>query len=323
MPPESNLTSQSVPHPLLFECDPTGQVIWMSEEARAAIGEAPLMQALMEYLRTGGSLRVWPAYTMPDSLLFAAQSENPAESAAPRLADSLLQHYFRLEQAEQRLQELRRARMRKLPHSAPQIEVERQRLARELHTGVGQMLAAIRLQLELIAAHAPNPPQPVQKSLQRIAQLSEEALEQVRGISQRLYPPNWQRLTLQDALQRLWELTGIPQRFAARLEIEPGALRLREDAKVLFYRTAQEALSNIARHSGATQVEMTLEQSAGRVTLAIHDNGRGFDVSALAGAEGLGLRSVQDAAEEIDADFHVESEPGSTTLRISARQARQ
>jgi len=91
-----------------------------------------------------------------------------------------------------------------------QIELERQRLGRELHTGLGQMLAAIRLQLEIVAALLPDPPTLVQQALSRISTLANEALEQVRSVSVRLHPPEWQRLTLETALQQLWDISGIP-----------------------------------------------------------------------------------------------------------------
>ena len=89
-----------------------------------------------------------------------------------------------------------------------QIEAERQRLGRELHTGVGQMLVAIHLQLEVISAELPSPPANVGQALDSISTLAADSLAQVRDISRRLHPPEWQRLTLESAIRQLWEISG-------------------------------------------------------------------------------------------------------------------
>jgi signal transduction histidine kinase len=308
-----------VTHPLLFECDRQGRVVWMSRQARAVVGDAPLHAAISDYLRSGGSFRVWPALVMPETLLYAAQAEGAVEAEPPRLGDELLGRYFRLENAERKLAaNMRRSRAGRGTPAIHQVERERQRLGRELHTGVGQMLAAIRLQLEVIATQLPNPAESVQQALERIGWLSQEALQQVRGISHRVYPPEWQRLTIEDALRQLWEVTGIPQRFSAGLRIEELGREPAQEIKVLLYRTAQEALSNIARHSAASRVEMTLETWNDRIVLTMRDDGQGFTGAGASRESGLGLRSIRDAAAEVGAKFEVESAPGSTTLKVLA-----
>ena len=312
-----NSGAGGITYPLLFECDREGRVVWMSQQAQTVLGEIPLGRALSEHLRAGESFRVWPAYVMAETLLFAAQVESALQESPVRLGDKLLSHYFRLEQVERRIEAMRRARTRPAAPALRQVERERQRLGRELHTGVGQMLAAIRMQLDFIATQMPNPAEAVQKALQHIGKLSEGALEQVRGISRRIYPPDWQRLTIEEALRQLWDSAGIPQGFAAHLRLEPLGAEPDHEIKVLVYRAAQEAIGNIARHSGASRVEMTLETIDGRIVLTVHDDGRGFDAGAPDDG-GLGLRSLRDAAAETGAKFQVESAPGSTTLKLSA-----
>ena len=139
-----------------------------------------------------------------------------------------------------------------------QIELERQRLGRELHTGVGQLLAAIRLHLEVIAVELPNPSSKVGQALDNISTLAADTLEQVRRISRRLHPPEWQRLTLESAVRQFWDLSGIPQRFEADLAIDADLYDPDLDVKVLMYRGLQEALSNIVRHSKATRLSVEL-----------------------------------------------------------------
>jgi signal transduction histidine kinase len=185
------------------------------------------------------------------------------------------------------------------------------------------LLAAIRLQLEIIEKVMPNPPEPVLAALGRMSLLASDALEQVRSVSKRLHPPEWQRLTLEAALQQLWDLSGIPQRFQTSLRIQPLPGEPEFEIKVLLYRAAQEALSNVARHSRATRIEMALEPRDGRAILTIRDNGVGFDVTAmLAGpasvASGIGLRSVREQAIAMGGKVDIASGPEGTTLEISA-----
>ena len=316
MEPERKADAAAAMHPLLFKCDREGRVVWMSEQARAALGDTPLMRAIVDYLRAGGAFRVWPAYVMSEMVLFGAQAESQAKSKPIDLDEKLLRQYFRLQKAERRLA-LREARAGGRSGALRRIERERRRIGRELHTGIGQILAAIRMQLEVIAAQTPNPPEGVQKALDRIAHLSEEALEEVRSVSRRLYPPDWQSLTLEEALRQLWDTNGVADRFDAHLRLEHLPREPGQETRIFLYRAAQEGLTNVARHSGANRVEMMLAPSGERVLLTLHDNGRGFDAAAPSG-EGLGLRSIREAAAEIGAEFLIESAPGSTTLRISA-----
>ncbi|HTS32219.1 MAG TPA: histidine kinase [Bryobacteraceae bacterium] len=237
---------------------------------------------------------------------------------------NLLRHYFRLQHVERNLST--RARQQRRPGgrlSIVQIERERQRLARELHTGIGQMLAAIRLQLEVIAAQMPDPPALVKQSLGRISTLANDALEQVRSVSRRLHPPEWQRLALETALAQLWEMSGIPQRFETSLSLAPLPHEPALEVKVLMYRAAQEALSNLTRHSRATRIDLTLEPVGETLVLTIQDNGVGFDVakqfSAPASvASGIGLRSIREQAHSVGGKLIVESSPVGTKLEVSA-----
>jgi two-component system NarL family sensor kinase len=203
-----------------------------------------------------------------------------------------------------------------------QIEMERQRLGRELHTGVGQMLVAIHLQLEVISAELPSTPANVGLALHSISILAAESLALVRDISRRLHPPEWQRLTLESAIRQLWEISGVPQRFEASLQIHPLPWEPSVEAKVLIYRGLQEALSNLVRHSRATRVDVALEVSGGQLVLSISDNGVGFDAqrafSAPASlASGIGLRSIRETAQELGGTLEVKSGANGTKLVVT------
>jgi two-component system NarL family sensor kinase len=141
-------------------------------------------------------------------------------------------------------------------------------------------------------------------------------------LSKRLHPPEWQRLALADAIRQLWQISGIPQRFEASLDLDELPQEPDLEVKTLVYRAMQEALSNLLRHSGATRVAVSLKLTDGILTLTVEDNGVGFDVERLsrqpAGiASGIGLRSIREQAEALDARMHVQSGASGTTLRIS------
>ncbi|HEX3747738.1 MAG TPA: histidine kinase [Bryobacteraceae bacterium] len=232
-------------------------------------------------------------------------------------------HYFRLQNAERSLSQFMQARRPAVGISAVrQVEKERERLGRELHTGVGQLLVAIRLQLEVIATQLPAPPAPVQQALDRIGALANDAGEQVRALSRRLHPPEWQRLTLEAAIRQLWESSGVPQRFQATLTIEVLPREPEQEAKVLVYRATQEALTNLVRHARANRVEASLAERAGNVILRIGDNGVGFDTVALLNGpakltQGIGLRSIREQATSLGGQLRMESGANGTVLELS------
>jgi two-component system NarL family sensor kinase len=240
-----------------------------------------------------------------------------------QLQSRFVAHYFRLQSAEQNLAKWKQATRPSTGISAVrQIEKERERLGRDLHTGVGQLLVAIRLQLEIIAAQLPAPPAGVQLALQRIGALADDAGEQVRSLSRQLHPPEWQRLNLETAIRQLWESSGVPQRFQGSLEIEPLPREPEQEAKVLVYRAVQEALANLARHAKASRVAMKLGIRDGIVVLSVQDDGVGFDAARLLSepanvTQGIGLRSIREQAAALGGTLNIVSGATGTRLELS------
>ncbi len=315
---------------MLLECDLNGRIVWMSDQTRSAIGDAGNLSAAIAAFPdySYAAVHFTRIRTAPDRLLLRGEisqtGPDAGDTALLRVQSDFLRHYFQLQRVERSLS-TRTRRLRRSGGSATirQLELERQRLGRELHTGVGQLLAAIRMQLEVIAAQLPGPPLLVQQALTHISNLAADALEQVRTISKRLHPPEWQRLTLEAALRQLWEASGVPQRFEAALELRPLAQEPALQVKVLVYRAAQEALSNLMRHAQATRVTITLEPRDEGVALVVRDNGVGFDVAALLAAPasiaaGIGLRSIRDQALAVGGKLQIESGPSGTKLEVAA-----
>ena len=198
-------------------------------------------------------------------------------------------NYFRLLEADHHLHARARSGASKSVGTilAESLEAERQRLGRELHTGVGQALAGIHVHVSLIETSMPDPPEPVRKSLSQIAALARTALEQVRGVSRKLYIPAWQAQSLEEALRDLWEASGISEKFAGTLDLDALSVEPPPEVRRAIYLAAQEAISNVIQHADARRVRMSLREAAAHITLEVADDGSGF--RAPAEPAGIGL----------------------------------
>jgi signal transduction histidine kinase len=331
-PEGQQVDGNRVRYPFLLECDTQGRVLWMDENTRAAFGSIEyLVEAIPSKLEAipdqpiVGELSLTRIWEGGGRILLGAR--HPAapdeDETLLGLERSLLRNYIRLQEAEKVLSD--RARERRgtgFRSPVQQIEAERQRLGRELHTSVGQLLSAVRLQLEVITSQLPDPIPSVQQALDRIAALTADALERVRSISQRLHPPEWQRLPIEIAIRQMWDLSGIPENFDARMDLVELPDQPDLDLKVLIYRAAQEAISNVVRHSRATRVHAELEVRDRKLVLRFQDNGAGFDAQSLLSAPpsltgGIGLRTIREQTEALGGTLVVDSSPEGTKLELT------
>ena len=200
---------------------------------------------------------------------------------------------------------------------ADAVEAERRRIGRELHTGVGQALAGIRVHVSLLRDSLPAPEEALRKGLDRVDVLAGAALDQVRNVSRRLYVPSWQARELADALRNLWESSGIPERFEATLQLEPLSREPAPEVRRALYLAAQEGISNLIQHANARRVRMSLMEPGGRVRLVLEDDGSGFAPTAAAAPAGIGLRSLGDLAQELGGDFQATSGAQGARLTMS------
>jgi two-component system sensor histidine kinase UhpB len=184
-------------------------------------------------------------------------------------------------------------------------ESERLRVSRELHDEVGQTLTAVLLQLGRIAKHASPDLAPELEDAQERAR---ETLEEVRRISRELRPEALDDLGLASALVALSERYGLE--VTRRLDRD--LPELDEETELVIYRVAQEALTNVARHSGSDHVELELRSDNGTLTLRVLDDGRG-----IGAAEGGGVRGMRERAVLVGADLRVgRREGGGTEVRL-------
>jgi signal transduction histidine kinase len=343
---------------LFVECDSQGEILWMNERARARLGSArnfldavPSAQVSEAWqLLRGGNAGDEPAMTClfgasdgasavpvhfvrlfatERKVVLAAQvrarasDSSPSDEALDLLREvqrTTVRNYFRLLEAHRNLEHHTRRSGRPIAAILSEaMETERTRIARDLHSGVGQTLAGIRMNLELIEAALPDPPEFVRESLDRIQTLADQSLDQVRSISRRLHPPDWQRLHLADAIELLWKTTGIPEKFRATLDVHRMQVEPSQPVRVALYRAAQEGLSNLLRHADATEVSLILEPFGDRVRFVLTDNGKGFDPNVVFGKPdssmpGIGLRALREEILGLDGECRITSGPGGTRM---------
>ena len=193
-------------------------------------------------------------------------------------------------------------------------ELERRRLARELHDETGQALTSILLGLKGIRGARTD-----EDAAQAEADLRElvvQALQDVRGLAVELRPSALDDFGLLPALERLAETfeerSGIRTRIEARIADE----RLPPDVETVLYRLVQEALTNVVKHAGATSVSIVLTRRDGGVSAIVEDDGRGFAPDKVRD-DALGLVGMRERLALLDGTFVIESTPGSGTALVA------
>jgi two-component system sensor histidine kinase UhpB len=196
-------------------------------------------------------------------------------------------------------------------------EEERGRISRDLHDGIGQLLTALKIQLELLEREAAS----ISALAPRIAgtrELAESALDEVRQLSHLLRPQMLDELGLEPTLR--WLARTFPKRtgIAVELTVEGEDRRAPPDVETLAYRIVQEALTNVARHSGAKAAAVLLRRDGDRLRIRVQDAGSGFSPQAILSAtdedRGLGLRVMRDRVEFVNGRFSIRSAPGEGTV---------
>jgi len=190
-------------------------------------------------------------------------------------------------------------------------EDERRRLARELHDDVTQRLAAMAIQAARLEGNGGamvtrESPHSLRDGLVALS-------EDVHALSHRLHPTVIEDLGLVEALRA--ECDRVARNASVPIELETTAVpeKLRAGAAVGLYRVAQEALHNVARHAKASAVRVRLHGGEGRLVLAVHDNGVGFDRSRSKGRMSLGIASMRERMRLLDGALEIDSAPGRGT----------
>ncbi|MGL4649202.1 MAG: histidine kinase, partial [Caldilineaceae bacterium] len=192
------------------------------------------------------------------------------------------------------------------------VSKERERLARDLHDAVTQTLFSASILAEALPVQWQSDPENALITLEKLRHLTRGALAEMRTLLLELRPSALTEVGLDSLLRHLSEAYSGNTLVPVRLRATPADLRLPADVQILFYRVAQEALNNAAKHAEATSVQIDLQASEDEVTLAITDDGRGFDAAAARPGH-LGLVIMRERAATVGATLQVTSSPGQGT----------
>jgi PAS domain S-box-containing protein len=210
-----------------------------------------------------------------------------------------------LKKAQDRLRRLSGAIMR---HQ----ESERTAIARELHDELGQMLTALRMEAVWVRDHLKrNDPKALERILS-MCRLIDKSIDEVQGMAIRLRPGVLDDLGLIEALE--WYTTEFEKRSGIACIFSHGDVpSIKDVLATAAYRIAQEALTNVARHSFATHVDVSLELENGMLTLAVADNGAGFNTAGLSDSECLGVAGMRERASLTGGFLIIQSKTGEGT----------
>lgn len=201
------------------------------------------------------------------------------------------------------------------------VSRERNRLARELHDTMAHALSAVSVQLEAVDSAWEVAPEQARALLHKSLAQTRSGLTETRRALQALRASPLDDLGLALAVRNLAEASARRTGMALNLAVDTELTDLPPDVEQGIYRVAQEAVENVVKHANASQLDVTLTQEDGQVTLRIGDNGLGFDTAAASVNGHYGVRGMNERADVMGAQFAIQSQPGQgTEVRLVWRE---
>ncbi len=214
-------------------------------------------------------------------------------------------------------------RLRALTHQLQNArEEEAARIAQELHDDLGQELSVMRLELDRLIRRMASAKEESDKAsliqeLQEFGGYVDAAVRKVRRISSELRPGVLDRLGLGAGIEWLLNQYGQRTHIETRFRVNGVERRVSTDMATALFRLSQEALSNIARHSQASCVEVELQYENEQIRLTIADNGDGFNPEIALSAPSLGLLGMQERTQRLGGSLEIHSAPGCGTKLVA------
>ncbi len=190
-------------------------------------------------------------------------------------------------------------------------EIERSRISRELHDGLGQLLLAVKVKLESITDLKSDY---LNSILKEIKSQFIKTVDEIKRISDNLSPVVLSEFGISTALQNLCE--DISNNNKIKIDfVSYGIIEeIDEKIKTYLYRIAQEALSNVVKHAQATEVNIQLLGNREQITLIVQDNGKGFDENSTKRSQGNGLNNIKERTAILRGVCEIKSSPGNGTI---------
>lgn len=189
-------------------------------------------------------------------------------------------------------------------------ELERQRLSRELHDGLGQSILAIKMRLERMASASPDQ---ANKILEEVQGLFANTINEVRSISNNLMPAILNEFGLVDALKNLFKEVHLNAGINIEFDYTEFNLEVEDKINTYLYRICQEALNNIIKHSEAKLAVVEIKSTEQEIFLTIYDDGKGFNYSDNRKLCGNGISNMKERVHLLNGYIKINSQKGSGT----------
>lgn len=232
--------------------------------------------------------------------------------------------YLRLSHAYAKLETLtdeRTAELQMLTQRLLRVQdEERRKLARDLHDSTGQTLCALAISVSRLREHCEEMPAVLER-LNEITQLADQALEEIRTMSYLLHPPLLDEVGFSSAAE--WYIAGFAKRSGINVKagFTSPSVRLPKKVEIALFRVLQESLTNVHRHSGATDASVFFEQSTSVVSLEVRDFGKGISeerirmLRGVTAETGVGLAGMRERMHELNGTLELESDGCGTSMR--------
>jgi len=198
---------------------------------------------------------------------------------------------------------------------------ERRRVARELHDGAGQLLAALSMNIAAISAEESKLSPDVARNVEESRSLIDQVVSEIRTISHLLHPPLLDEVGLISALKEY--VNGFAERSKIRVSLDlPGDLeRLSRDVELSIFRIVQECLTNVHRHSGSATATVHLSHKPGEIQLHVSDQGGGInreiqDKFQAGLSSGVGLRGMRERIKQLGGGMRIQSSGNGTSVIV-------
>ena len=233
------------------------------------------------------------------------------------LAFYLLYNRYKLKQQTKLQQELFIEQQKRSEAVLEAEEMERQRIARDLHDGVGQLLSATKLNFNAITNDIILENKQTEEKLHKSISMIDDSIKEIRNISHNMMPATLQHFGIIKAIEEFTDRMNLAGKSNINFEyFEVDEDKLNSTFKLMLYRITQEIINNTIKHADASNINIQLIGDENELVLTIEDNGTGFDVQKAMKEEGIGLKNIQLRVDYLKGILNIDSTIGKGTTTI-------
>jgi signal transduction histidine kinase len=192
-------------------------------------------------------------------------------------------------------------------------EDERQRIARDLHDGVGQMMSATKMNLSAFESDVKFETKEQQISFEKIIGLVDDSCKEIRNVSHNMMPNALLKNNLATAIRDFIDKMD-SKALEVHLDTEGMDERLDSNVETVLYRIIQECVNNVLKHANATTLDISVIKEKDGISVTIEDNGKGFDLNNKEKSDGIGLKNIMTRVEYLKGTVDFDSSPGRGTV---------